>query len=154
MLPTTQHPSLQLQVSVQQQLSSPSKLGSSTTGLQRWQSSMLPHGLSMSMKSHTQTHAQSHTVSRTHLHTHQRIQNFRNGGEFLQKSFNDFFRRFPPKISAYPPKFHISPKISDDLFSIGGGNHFAKFIYCHYSFFPRGRGQAPLPTSMGGPWLD
>jgi len=38
------------------------------------------------------------------------------GAKFVPKFFNDFFRSFPRKFLHFPQKFHLSPKISDDLF--------------------------------------
>jgi len=92
------------------------------------------------------------------------------------------FLAFSEKISVFPKKFQLSPKISDDLFL----SHRPFSCFCHFpwgaksvadldkggskiltyrqfhnilSYFhiilssPEG-GQTPLPTSMGGPWLD
>ena len=105
------------------------------------------------------------------------------GGPNLCRNLSTtFFRRFPKKFQHYRKKFHLSLKISDDLFfshrlffvfcfnmlvfrrgaksvaHIDQGAKILKFTQIHISIItvsaPEG-GQTPLPTSIGeGPWPD
>ena len=82
----------------------------------------------------------------------------------MPKFLNDLFKRFPKNFCISSKKFHLSPKISDDLFLVIDLFHvlnalffvgepksllLEKFTMLPLLFLPP-RGQTPLPTSMGG----
>src|SRR6218665_2000552 len=52
------------------------------------------------------------------------------GGKFLPTFLTTFYRRFPKKFQYFRKKFHLSPKISDDLFLVIA--HF-RVLICWFS---------------------
>ena len=64
---------------------------------------------------HRQTEKDRHRDRQTQTLADPELQK-QGGANILPEFFDDFFEAFLEKMSAFPQKCHLSPKISDDFF--------------------------------------